>query len=256
MTVFTSYSDEAGVPDMSGEFVVAGHVAPETEWPYVASAWQERVLDGPPKIPYFHMTEIRNKEWRSSYGLSFNDSEERISEAVRIMQSTGYMTGVMSLIKRSDLAEVVQNRFRRGKRVPLGLNEPDYFCYPAYFQAIAEQVHGRYPEADRIDFIVSRKQKVTHHLREFHGIVKRRIEPHLAQLIGDFIPASMELQLPLQCADLLCWYFQRHYANTMDRIDEGRFAMLINDTNGTVVEWGRDSLEDFADKVASELSAD
>jgi len=254
VSVFVSYSDEAGIADPSGEFLVAGYVAPEGEWPFVASAWQERVLDGPPKIPYLHMTEIRSEHWRKRYGLSLDDSEQRIGEAVNIMHSTGYITAVMSLIKRSDLLGAVQDRFRRGKRVPLGLNEPDYFCYPAYFEVMAQQVHIRYPEAEKINFVVSKKEKVTHHLEEFHGIVKQRIAPEMAGLIGDFMPASMELQLPLQCADLLCWYFQRHYAKNMDRTDEGRFAMLVNETNGIIVEWERPALEDLADKIALELT--
>jgi hypothetical protein len=35
-----------------------------------APAWQERVLDGRPQIPYLHVTEIRRREWHFRRGES------------------------------------------------------------------------------------------------------------------------------------------------------------------------------------------
>jgi hypothetical protein len=54
VAVYVAFSDEASVRNTEGEFFVAGYVASELEWPWVARAWQERVLDGPPRIPYLH----------------------------------------------------------------------------------------------------------------------------------------------------------------------------------------------------------
>jgi hypothetical protein len=64
---------------------MAGYVARKADLQYFRTAWRERVLDGPPKIPYLHMSEIRRESWRNKHNLSYNDSEECISEAVRVV---------------------------------------------------------------------------------------------------------------------------------------------------------------------------
>jgi len=68
MAVFISASDEAAGKNQRDPFLFAGFVAPEKDWSrFLAPAWQERVLDGPPSIPYLHMTDIRSPQWRSDY---------------------------------------------------------------------------------------------------------------------------------------------------------------------------------------------
>jgi hypothetical protein len=106
MAIYTAYSDEAGVADPSGEFLVCGYLGSEATWDYVRQAWQERVLDGPPRIAELHMTDIRSGYWRAKIGMSFNDSENRVAEAVRVIHSTGALDAVASVIKRSVLYEV------------------------------------------------------------------------------------------------------------------------------------------------------
>ena len=79
MAVFVSHSDESGVGDPGGKFLVSGYVAREAYWPAIAREWQEKVLDGPPKIPYLHMREIRNEAWRNEHGITFDDSQRQRS---------------------------------------------------------------------------------------------------------------------------------------------------------------------------------
>jgi hypothetical protein len=113
MAVFTAYSDESGVGDPSGEFLVCGYVADETVWPWLIAAWQERVLDGPPKIPYFHMREMPRPEWRQEHGITFNDAETRIHQAILVLYSTGSMSAIASVIKRKDMQEIFHSKFKR-----------------------------------------------------------------------------------------------------------------------------------------------
>src|SRR5689334_19334212 len=59
MAVFISASDEYSGSDGSGSFLFAGYIGPEKDWSdFFVPAWRQRVLDGPPTIPYLHMTEI------------------------------------------------------------------------------------------------------------------------------------------------------------------------------------------------------
>jgi len=64
------------------------------------------VLNGPPRIPYLHMKEIRREEWRAEHGISFNDAENRVAEAVRIIYSRGSLSVVASHMRRDHLAHV------------------------------------------------------------------------------------------------------------------------------------------------------
>jgi hypothetical protein len=84
---------------------------------------EQRVLDGPPRIPCLHLTEIRNEEWRTTHGISFNESQERISEAVRVMYSSGSLSAIAGVIKRSELVAAMHSRFTNKKKFP-----SDWIC--------------------------------------------------------------------------------------------------------------------------------
>jgi Protein of unknown function (DUF3800) len=251
VAVFVAYSDESGVADPAGEFLVSGYVANELEWPWIASAWQDRVLNGSPQLPYLHMREIRNEEWRNQHGISFNESENRISEAVRVLYSMGAMSAIASVIKREDLREVIHSKFKRKKNIPVGLDEPDYFCFLAYASFMLAEVYKRHPHAKKVNFIVSKKNKVTEHYQGFVETMKRYFgerQPELSALVGDLIPASMENVLPLQAADVLCWHLQRYYADKgyRDRTMENRGWYLLKERDGHLHTWERSELEGVA----------
>jgi hypothetical protein len=59
MAVYVAYSDESDVGDTNGSFIMGGFLASEQDWIELSELWQNRVLNGPPKIPYLHMKEIR-----------------------------------------------------------------------------------------------------------------------------------------------------------------------------------------------------
>jgi hypothetical protein len=98
LAVYVAYSDEAAIAGSEGEFLVAGYVAAENEWPWLERAWQDRVLDGPPTIPYLHMVEIRGRPWRDEHGLSYYQGEQRVDEAIRVLYSTGSLFATFLLV--------------------------------------------------------------------------------------------------------------------------------------------------------------
>lgn len=263
MSVFVAYSDEAGVGDAHGEFLVSGYVAEESEWQYVAKAWQERVLDGPPKLPQLHMTEIRSRAWREKYGLTEYSSERRVDEAVNTIHSSGSLLAICSVVKQIDLRQIIQSRF--GKKV-FGFDEPDYLCHLAFFAVTLYEVHRRYPNAEKVNFFFSRKNTtITNNLlkiREQAVSVIDQYTPELASLMGDVIPASPDLILPLQAADIISWHLQRHYGNILggkrpDRIEERRRWRLLKERDGHHVHiWKQEDLESFSRDVRGDLRAD
>ena len=134
------------------------------------------------------------------------------------------------------------------KKLPIGIDEPDYFCFLAYSSTVVAKVSAMYPDAKKVDFVVSKKGKLTTRLQVFHEEM-RRLMPEYEDLIGELIPATMEERLPLQAADLLCWHIQRYYANTMDAVDQRRLAVLMHDLDGYPHTWERKDIEEFTENV-------
>ena len=52
----------------------------------------------------------------------------------------------------------------------MGLNEPDYSCFLGYAFHVLDEVDKRFPDADQVDFVVSRKGKITDHIKAFQGV--------------------------------------------------------------------------------------
>src|SRR5262252_1267158 len=78
------------IPVGRGPFLFAGYVGPERDWSkFLVPAWQERVLDGPPRIPYLHMTEIRSNEFRNTVGITRPAANARVDEAVDVIDTMG-----------------------------------------------------------------------------------------------------------------------------------------------------------------------
>ncbi len=246
MSVFVVFLDEVAVDDTRGTFLVAGYVAQEVEWRDVAAAWQERVLDGPPKLPYLRMNDIRNRMWQARFGITPAKSERRVDEAVRVVGSAGGLLGLISEIKRSDVEDAVHAVF--GSNIPDEFKNPDYTCYVAYFTLVVRHIRARFPEAEKINFVVSEKEKITHWVGRFHEAVKCIVDTEMVDMVGEFIPASMKGERPLQWAALLCWHLERHHSYRLDVADHNRLSVLL-DRCDHKHEWSRPDLERLAEKI-------
>jgi hypothetical protein len=249
VSVYVAFSDESAIADTGGEFLVAGYVASEENWEWITRAWQERVLDGPPRLPYLHMTDIRSSAWRAENSISFNDAENRVSEAVRILYGSGGLTAMASVIKRKDITEIIHSLYPTKKKIPLGLDEPDYACYMAYLGIMLIRVRAVSPAATLVNFVCSSKnKKITKGLNAIMDVTRAYLMdnwPERAPLLGNLIPASPQLQLPLQSADVLCWHLQRYYSGTFDRTEESRMWYLLKERDGAIHNWEREDLEVF-----------
>ena len=109
------------------------------------------------------------------------------------------------------------------------------------------------PEVERVDFVVSKKAKVSEHYREFTDSIRRSLEtlaPIAAPLVGDLIPASMQERLPLQAADLLCWHLQRIKSKNADAEDQRNWNRL-GDTSGGILPISADELVQISSRVAT-----
>ena len=95
MAVFICATDESGD---AGNFSYGGWAAPVDVWEgCFTAAWNERVLNGPPQIPYLHMTDIRDWNWQKEYGLTPWQADRRVDAAAEVLRSAGALVPVTSI---------------------------------------------------------------------------------------------------------------------------------------------------------------
>jgi hypothetical protein len=231
MAVFISASDENTATDKR-EFSFGGFIAPEEDWSrYFAPAWQERVLNGPPPIPYLHMTEIRSRKFRDQHGLSRDDADSRLDEAVRVIEQLGSLRAVLIDINAEHFrGEMSDTKFIASTGGIKDYHHPDYFCFQAYVFAVLMYVEKWHPDTEKVNFIVERNGEITKHIQSFHSnmaiVLQQRGKGSLARRVGELIPDGKD-RIPLQAADVLCWHMGRaRNPDTMDNNDIRRHNSL------------------------------
>lgn len=248
MTVVISASDET----YRGSFCYCGLVAPLSYWEGIfAERWDKRVLAGPPRIPYLHMTEIRSRAWRKENNLSDHEAERRVGESINV------------ICKRKDPAlfsfkfdgDFFDQRIKREITASTGSRiwmMADYLGFLGYVHTVLHSVHKSMPQAERVDFLVERNGEVTKNLHEFYS----GIPPFLASinrrdlipLIGEIIPGGKD-RSPLQAADVFAWHLRRGSENTLMGNDMARWEQLQHSKNYHFSSLRNESLADLAEAL-------
>jgi hypothetical protein len=236
MAVFVAASDETHGGSVLSPYHYAGWIAPEPDWShFFAPAWQERVLDGPPKIPYIHMTEIRSKAWREEHGITEADADERLDEAARVIDQMGSLFPIMVTINGS-----LFHSLHRESKVILASGattdyEPDFLAFIPYMYAVLRYVDYKYPDTEKVDFLVENNSVITKHIHEFYKTMPQALESvgaaNYVRLLGDFLPAGKD-RVPLQAADYLCWHSRRADSNTLNDVRDLRRWGTISHRKG------------------------
>lgn len=248
MTRFMCGLDESYGRNNRQKFFMGGFVAPETEWSAsFTPAWEMRVLSGPPRIPYLHMTDIRSRKWREKFGLSKIDADDRVDAAIDIISKGRNLSPIGIDIDGGE----ARDRFS-GMRVvhPTGGNaplDPDYICFLGYSYLVLSLIAHTYGDAEKVDFIIETNGRATKYIQAFHSGLSNCLSAlglsDLARLVGELIPSGKEHAL-LQAADLLCWHTARPKEN-MDELDIRRYSKLGRKT-GMRAEMNGDFLVELA----------
>lgn len=234
MAVFVSVSDESSGANHLSDFQCTGWLAPEHDWSqFFAPAWQERVLDGPPKIQYLHVTEMRSRAWREKNGITRLDAENRLDQAAHIIATMGSLYPVKIKVAGPLFRKLFEPHQLKAASGGRKRYEPDYYAFVTYVYAVLCRVKIKFPEAEKVDFIVERKSTITRHIQEFYDslpeALKRLGREDLVPLFGNFISATKE-HISLQAADFLCWHSQRGDAGKLESCDIRRWNPMANKT--------------------------
>lgn len=244
MTRFIGASDETAGANEFATFTYGGFVARSEAWVnQFLSPWQTLVLDGPPRVPYFHFKEWRHKPWRDRYGLGEEDAERRIDRAVDIIltmkanlywvtqsqSGDAHATHIKPLLNRQEFS----NRTVRAQLVT-----PDFDSTMGYMVNALDWANEYWSDCSVVDFYVSTKQGQTEmligELRKIRTIFKDHAElAHRSRLFGEI--KSFDLSednpatnyLPIQAADLLLHLIQKRDAGTIGVRDQARLDRLF-----------------------------
>lgn len=259
MAVFVSVADETAD---SGMFLYGGWSASVDAWEKFAAAWDERVLKGPPRIPYLHMTDIRDWNWQHEHGLTPWQADRRVDEAAEVLCSTGALIPVAFEAKVSDWKETLTQYFTPAagrKKIRL---DPDYIFFTWFAYTQLQWLYQEYgADVERVDFWVEENGKITRNMKGFHTSLMRKGLPYinreyLVPLVGEFHEVGKD-RIPAQAADVLAWHARNAKRNTLDRAGWRRYWRMINGGFGTSrcrygfrAEMSRAMMEEFAAAIA------
>jgi hypothetical protein len=228
VAVYTAYSDESGSGDGKGIFLVGGYVASAIDWPCVVDAWQERVLDYPPSIKYFHLSEINKEKFQKKYGLRAGDSDRKLRTAVDVVCSSGGLQGIYAPLDQEAInTALAEYRAIFSKRAGYSVRDPDYVCFLTYAFNVLDEARNTFKDIETVDFVVERKGKITEHIQHFYEefcSFLSAIDPSLKSLAGRLIPEDTIGSPGLQAADLLCGIVRRTMEGRPPSVEHRRLA--------------------------------
>jgi hypothetical protein len=212
-----------------GSFCYGGLAAPISYWEGIfARPWDKRVLAGHPRIEYLHMTDIRSAAWRKEKGISDEDADCRVGQAVDV------------ICKRKDPilfnfkfdGDLFNQHIKRKVRKSTGgliTMTPDYLGFLGYALIVIKLVREAIPQTERVEFLVERNGAVTKNLHEFYSEFPKFLESigkqDLIPLVGEIIPGGKD-RSPLQAADVFCWHHRRGSEGTLTGNDLARWEQL------------------------------
>jgi hypothetical protein len=242
MAVFVSASDETDGGHHRSKFWHCGWLMPETDWyTYFSPAWQERVIDAKPKIPYLHMTEIRDSGWCKENGLTWLQAQEKMDTAAMLIHQMGSLCPVTiganagTFLDAHGTKKIMENvAGTKGVRFLI-----DHYCFNAYVWAVLNYVRIKYPEAEKVDFVIEYKKGVSEKIEQFYNTFDKSLayvgQPELAKYMGELTAVSKQ-RVPVQAADMLCWHVSRSDLGLLKGRDEERAATIFRGRHGPIIE--------------------
>ena len=232
MAVFVCCADESIDQNPRGNFFYGGFSGPVNDWDGVfADAWNERILNGPPQIPYLHMTSIRSRDWREEHNISVFEAEARLDEASRVIGSMGSLIPVTFSIDERVFNQIVKPLPflpAQGQKTTI---EPDYICFVWFAFTQLKWIHGAYPDVERVDFWVEQNGKITKHINGFHKRLADNLlsinHPELAGLVGEFHAVGKD-RIPAQAADMLGWHTRNLMKGALDAVGQRRYWRMTD----------------------------
>jgi hypothetical protein len=255
VAVFVCAADESADENPRRNFCYGGFAAPVTDWdgPFL-SAWTARVLDGPPRIPYMHMTDMLTPAWRRKHGLADSDVAPRLTAASEVIGTHKSLMPMCWWVKDDDFKRIVKQPALANRGLPLA-DQPDYLMFLALAVSTLDRLHKDHgAELEKVDFWTECNGKITDHIKRFHAhlpdILRGMGRDDLVPLIGELLPVGKG-RIPVQAADFLLWHTRRDIAGTLDSDAARRHHLMVANRRGLREDIGIEMLTLIGHLLAS-----
>jgi hypothetical protein len=155
---------------------------------------------------------------------------------------------ICSTTRTEYISEVGRLYFRKGPKSRKKRFKNDHLCWFGYMHTVLETVHRLYKGVDRVDFVIERKNGIFSEIKRLYDEFRLAFDesaPHLSPLMGEVIPGGKD-RVPLQAADVLCWYSQRAAVKSLEGLDVGRWAALA-ERPGEWHNWTRNEVVELSE---------
>jgi hypothetical protein len=206
-----------------------------------------------------HMVEVRSRKWRKQYGLSGVEAERRVDEAARIIRSMGSLQLLTTWLDGGHFrgtfkgARIAQS----GPQFGAYSFQPDYIGFLGFAYNALEYVKQHHPDAEKVDFVIERKDGVSHHMPNYLKILEDKLtemgEVDLVRLIGGFSTCGKE-RVPLQAADVAMWHIRRARTQTADREDWRRLRIMFDERTHTFNQVAPEAVDSIAERAAKRFA--
>jgi len=241
MSIVKFYGDESFGGRQSGFqgcYAVAGYLAASEHWRAIADEWKA-VLDTPPTIEYFHMSECYaamavkqdQEELGQFYGFSPKEAEQKLDALVAVLENNAISLTAIHSVTTWD---IFQHVFEEAERNDI-YGSPFYLCVMDIVDCCRSVFRKLDISPIPISFVFDERND-SHYLLRAWGLVKRirdkfqrpefnqfpDVQEHLKSLrvMGPISFSDDKQCIPLQCADLLAWHVRRNYIQPVE--DHGR----------------------------------
>jgi hypothetical protein len=185
-------------------FVLAGFVLSAYRWSIVAELWQ-KILDAPPKIAYFKMSEASSFSGEFSR-FSTERRDKKVGEFVRVI------TDYRPLVLIDVMPHEAYERVFKGK-IAKGLDYPYFLPYHEIMGTLwrYQYNHDWHPD-EKVDFVFDEQGKESDLAQRIWVFTASDVPDVIKKFVGRRpIHRNEKTFLPLQAADLVAWHVRRFH---------------------------------------------
>jgi hypothetical protein len=106
----------------------------------------------------------------------------------------------------------------------------DHHSFNVYVFTVLNYIHIKHPDAEKVDFMVERKEGVFEKLKQFYDGFANSLDyvgrPELKKYLGELQAVGKD-RVPVQAADMLCWHASRDDLGVLKGRDAMRAATIF-----------------------------
>jgi hypothetical protein len=203
--IVQAYIDESGERSHAPVLVLAGFIAPYTQWEKFIPDWQ-RMLDMPCRIEYFKMNEAKcapAKPKGQFAGWSREKTDERVAIAYIAIEDHAHFQ-LSCIVDLEPFYRIFDERVLERRAI-----NPFYLAFGRMITGFAHKQRALGLQ-EKVDFIFDERSKEKKQIRDAWDAYKESADPDIKPYIGSDPRFENDIEfLPLQAADLNAWWIRK-----------------------------------------------